>query len=100
RRLGVRLLHAHDFYSNLVATPLGSVLGLPVIVSRRDLANWLRRRERRALALVCRRADRVLCNASAVAEVALADRVRPERICVSPNGLDVHALHERTRRAE
>jgi glycosyltransferase involved in cell wall biosynthesis len=88
----VRVIHAHDFYANLIAVSLGRSLGIPVVVSRRDLAHWLGPLQRRALAMTCRLADRVLCNATEVAALARADGVADDRICVIHNGIDVGAF--------
>jgi glycosyltransferase involved in cell wall biosynthesis len=88
----VRVIHAHDFYANLAAVALGRSLGVPVVVSRRDLAHWLGPVQRRALTVACRLADRVLCNASEVAALARAEGVPGDRISVIHNGIDVDAF--------
>jgi glycosyltransferase involved in cell wall biosynthesis len=89
-RAGARLVHAHDFYSNLVGTAAAQLLRVPLVVSRRDLGHWLSPGQRRALGFVSRHADRVVCNAGAIArQVVAEDAVDPTRLYVIPNGIDV-----------
>src|SRR5262249_16807077 len=51
KRANIRVIHAHDFYSNVIAVAAASVAGVRCIVSRRDLAHWLGATQRRALRL-------------------------------------------------
>lgn len=87
---GIRLLHAHDRYSNIFAAAAG-VLGLsiPTIASKR----WDSRGDpwpmRAASRFALRAATRVLVNSEAVAETAIRDEgVRASRIRVIPNFVD------------
>jgi glycosyltransferase involved in cell wall biosynthesis len=89
RARGVAILHAHDFYANAIAVAVGRLTGLKVIVSRRDLGHWLGAVQRRVLPTLCRWADRVLCNASAVARLAIAEQVPAAKVSVIYNGIDV-----------
>jgi glycosyltransferase involved in cell wall biosynthesis len=89
-RAGARMVHSHDFYSNLVAAVAAPLIGVPLVVSRRDLGNWLSPGQRRTLGFVTRRAHRVVCNAEAIArQVAADDAVDPARLRVIPNGIDL-----------
>lgn len=90
RQEGIRLLHAHDRYSNIFAAAAG-VLGLaiPTVASKR----WDGRGDpwsmRAASRFALRAATRVLVNSEAVAETALRDEgVRASRIRVIPNFVD------------
>jgi glycosyltransferase involved in cell wall biosynthesis len=90
RRENVRIVHAHDFYSNVVGVAAAQLAGVRAIASRRDLAHWLGGTQRKALRLACRMADAVIANAAAVA--AHTERefgVAPEKLHVIPNGIDV-----------
>lgn len=69
RRHRVRIIHAHDFYSNLLGVSAARLARIPSIASRRDLAHFLTRSQRRALMLTCLLADRVLVNATAVGDL-------------------------------
>lgn len=93
RQRAVRVIHAHDFYSNLIGVAAARLAGARVIASRRDLAHWLSPGRRRALRSALRFADRVLANAEAVGRLALREQaVPPSKLRVVPNGIDVAAF--------
>jgi L-malate glycosyltransferase len=95
----VRIVHAHDFYSNLVGVSAARLAGARVIASRRDLGHWLSPLQRRALKLALWAADRVIANAAAVAELVLTRELRDGRkLHVVPNGIDLAAFDARTQR--
>ena len=90
RDRGVRVVHAHDFYSNVIGVAAASVAGARSIASRRDLAHWLGPTQRKALGLACRVADLVVANAGAVAAQTARDFAVPDgKMHVVPNGIDV-----------
>ena len=90
KRENIRIIHAHDFYSNLIGVAAASLAGVRSIASRRDLAHWLGGTQRKALRLACRVADAVIANAEAVAVQTARDfGVAAERLHVVPNGIDV-----------
>jgi L-malate glycosyltransferase len=86
----VRIVHAHDFYSNVVGVAAASLAGVKSIASRRDLAHWLGGTQKKALRLTCRLADAVVANAAAVAAQTARDLgVAAPKLQVIPNGIDV-----------
>jgi len=90
REHGIRVVHAHDFYSNVIGITAASVAGVRSIASRRDLAHWLGATQRKALRLACRVADAVVANAAAVAEQTARDFGVPDgKMHVVWNGIDV-----------
>jgi glycosyltransferase involved in cell wall biosynthesis len=90
KRTNIRLVHAHDFYSNVIAVAAAGLAGIRCIVSRRDLAHWLGPTQRRALRLACRLADAIVANAGAVAEQTERElAVDAHKLHVVPNGIDV-----------
>lgn len=90
RMQGVKLVHAQDFYTNLIAVPAARLAGAKVIVSRLDLAHWHGPRRRQALAMVTRLADRVQANAHAITrQLVEEERIPAEKIEVVYNGLDL-----------
>jgi glycosyltransferase involved in cell wall biosynthesis len=98
RREGVRLVHAQDFYTNLLAVPAARLAGARVIVSRLDLAHWHGPSRRRALAWACRLADRVQVNALAIQrQLVTEERLPAERIALVPNGIDLAGFDARAR---
>jgi glycosyltransferase involved in cell wall biosynthesis len=89
----VAIVHAHDFYSNLLGVAAARLSGARVLVSRGDLADWLTPLKRRALGVACRASDRVVANALAVAAVEHDGLHTPPAILrVVPNGIDVDAF--------
>lgn len=96
RLQGVRLVHAQDFYTNLLAVPAARLAGAKVIASRLDLAHWHGPRRRRALALATRLADRVQVNAHAIKrQLVNEEGIDPERIEVIYNGIDLERFDRR-----
>lgn len=101
RATNATLVHSHDFYSNILGPNVAQVAGVPCVVSRRDLGAWLGPWRRRALTVATKRADHVLCNAHAIRDSLIRDEnIAPERITVVPNGLDLTAFDESTRKTE
>ena len=90
RQHDVRVVHAHDFYSNVMGVTAASLAGARSIASRRDLAHWLGGTQRRMLRIACRVADAVVANAGAVAAQTERDfGVPAAKMHVVPNGIDV-----------
>jgi glycosyltransferase involved in cell wall biosynthesis len=89
----VRIVHATDFNTNLLAFAAGRLAGAKVIVSRVDLGHlregfgkWHREAEK----WNARHADLVVVNADAVREVCIRDeRCKPDRVVVVRNGIDL-----------
>src|SRR3954470_5764855 len=93
RAEGVKVVHATDFNTNLMALGAARLTGAKAIVSRVDLGHlragfgrWHRELEK----LNARAADLVVANADAVREVCIAEEgVKPENCVVVRNGLDL-----------
>jgi glycosyltransferase involved in cell wall biosynthesis len=97
----IRIVHAHDMYSNVFAVPWSRVAGARVIASRRWWHSLPNRRIQTANSLAFRFAHRVLANSASVAEsVEQMDHVPQPRIAVIPNFADDHAFEpmDETRR--
>jgi L-malate glycosyltransferase len=88
----VRIVHATDYYTNLLALGAGKLTGAKVIVSRVDLGHLragFGRWHREAEKWNARHADLVVANADAVREVCIRDEgCDPARVLVVRNGLD------------
>lgn len=90
RRTGTRLLHCHDFYSNLVGAAAARLAGVPYLVSRRDVGVWIGPTRGRVLRVVSRSAPMVLCNAWVIRDLLVNEEgVDPARVTVVPNGIDL-----------
>jgi L-malate glycosyltransferase len=89
----IRIVHATDFNTNLLALAAGRLAGAKVIVSRVDLGHlragfgkWHREAEK----WNARHADLVVANAEAVREVCIREeRCEPARVVVVRNGIDL-----------
>jgi glycosyltransferase involved in cell wall biosynthesis len=92
-REGVKLIHANDFYANVLAVPAARLVGARVICSRFDLGHWYSRAHHMVEALACKSADAVYVNAEAVRALCVDEEgVPPERVCVVRNGIDLPAF--------
>lgn len=93
RKEGVKIIHATDFNTNLLALAVARLTGAKAIVSRVDLGHLrsgFGRWHREAEKLNARFADLVVANADAVREVCIKDEgCKPERVVVVRNGLDL-----------
>ena len=93
RAEGIRIVHATDFNTNLLAVPAARLGGAKSIVSRVDMGHprlgfskWHREAEK----LSARLADLVVANADAVREVCIRDEgCKPQNVVVVRNGLDL-----------
>jgi len=87
----VRLVHAFDFYSNILGVLAARAARVPVVIaSQRDLGDLRPAFQQRLHRWVLARADHVLVNSEAVAARVRASRPREtQRIVMIPNGVDV-----------
>jgi glycosyltransferase involved in cell wall biosynthesis len=98
-RESIRLVHANDFYANVLAVPAARLAGAKVICSRFDLGHWYSRAHHVVEALACRAADAVYVNAGAVRDMCVNDEgVAAEKIAVIRNGVDLAAFDAAARR--
>ena len=84
----ISIVHAFDFYSNLMLLPTARMAGIPILIgSHRQLGDLLSTAQLHAQGLVFRLCNRVVCNSRAAAD-RLVDRGLPEhKIAVIPNAL-------------
>jgi len=89
-REGVKLVHANDYYANLLAVPAARLAGVRVLASRFDLGHWYSRAQHVLEALVSRSADAVYTNAEAVRDMCVDQEGIPAgRVFVVHNGIDL-----------
>src|SRR2546422_2295386 len=92
RREGVQLVHAYGSYPNLFAVPAARLARNCVsIASLRDLGlfSGVSKLKGAAQKLAFSFADCVLANSNAAGNWLLAQGVRPERVHVIPNGINI-----------
>ena len=98
-REGVRLVHANDFYANLLAVPAARLAGAKVIASRFDLGHWYSRAHHVLEALASRTADAVYTNAEAVRDMCVAQEgITADRVVVVHNGIELEQFDDARRR--
>ena len=92
-RESVKLIHANDFYANLLAVPAARLVGAKVICSRFDLGHWYSRGAHLIEAIACRAADAVYVNAEAVRDLCVDEEgLREDKVFVVHNGIDLIAF--------
>lgn len=88
RRAGTLIVHAFDFYSNLVLIPAARLAKVPVVIgSQRQMGDLLSRAKCRAQAAALGWADAVVCNSHAARQALIEQGLRGEQIVVIGNGL-------------
>jgi glycosyltransferase involved in cell wall biosynthesis len=93
---GIDVVHAYSFYGNVFAIPPARLARVPVIIaSIRDCGPYLSTWQQRVQRGVCRLADRVLVNATAVKRWLVDTGYDARRIVVIRNGVDVHRFTPR-----
>jgi len=96
RRRETRLVHAHDFYSILLAVPAARLARAKVIVGRLDMGHWPVGLAKNLLTRATQAADGVIANARAIREMLIdQENVAASRIQVIPNGVDLAAFDAR-----
>lgn len=88
RAKAATIVHAFDFYSNLMLIPTAKWSGVPVVIgSQRQIGDRLTRLQSAAQAVVFHMCDRVVCNSQAAAERLTRQGLSEAKIVVIPNGL-------------
>ncbi len=91
RRDRIQIMHSYNFYGNVFSVPAAKLAGVPcIIASVRDLGVYLRPAQLRAQRWICKLADSIVVNASAIREWLVADGYPASKITVIRNGVDVH----------
>lgn len=92
----IELVHAHDFYTALLAVPAAKLVGAKVVVGRLDLAHFHTPWQRQALIACTRGADHVIANAEAIRQMLIKEEgIAQERITLIHNGLDLPRFDRR-----
>ena len=90
RRDGIQIVHTYNFYPNVFAILPARLSGVPrVVASIRDTGVYQSPMQKRVQRCLCGLADCVVVNAEAVRRWLIEDGVRPERIVVIRNGVDL-----------
>jgi glycosyltransferase involved in cell wall biosynthesis len=86
----IDILHTHDFYTNIFGMTAGALARAPVrIASRRETSGMRSPSQKKAQSFACSLAHQVVANSEAVREQLIGESVRPDKIKVIYNGLDL-----------
>jgi L-malate glycosyltransferase len=96
RRLGVKIAHAFDFYTNLALIPTAKLMGIPIVGSHRQLGDLLTPTQFQAQLAAFRFCDRVVCNSRPAAERLIHAGLSENKIAVIGNALPPIAFAEAT----
>ena len=97
RRDRIQIMHSYNFYGNVFGIPAAKLAGVPcVIASIRDLGVFLRPAQLRAQKFICRFADRIVVNATAIRDWLVADGYSENKIIVIRNGVDTTRYSSRS----
>jgi glycosyltransferase involved in cell wall biosynthesis len=96
-RQRVAIVHAYDFWANLLAVAAGRLALRPVVVSQLDQGHHLSPLQRRGQALARRLATCVVVNASALARQVIAEGTPARKVRVLSQGLDLSRFDRLTR---
>ncbi len=92
----VEVVHAHDFYTALLAGPATKLAGVGLTVGRLDLAHFHTPLQRRALVACSKMADTVIANAEAIRKMLVEEEgIPPERVTIIRNGIDLPRFERR-----
>lgn len=114
RRFRPHVIHAHSpFFDGQAALRVGARLGVPVIYEIRAFweddavdkgkiagGGFVYRQVQRLETAVVRRADRVVCICEGLRTDLIARGIRPEKILISKNGVEIDAFQPRARDEE
>lgn len=93
RQREIRIVHTHDFYTNIFGMAAGLLAGVPVrIASRRETLGMHSAAQKLVERCAYRLAHQVLANADAVRVQLVKEGMRPEKIAVVYNGLDLERV--------
>lgn len=97
RRGKFDVVHAHDLWSNMIATVAGKLAAVPVIVtSQRDLSHdaWYKGSRKKWLRKAQKSSSAILTNARMIRDGLVAEEGLPaEKVRVIHNGVDLDRFH-------
>jgi glycosyltransferase involved in cell wall biosynthesis len=97
RNRNIALVHAQDFYTNVLGVMAARWARVPCIVTRVDLCHNVVGYRRALLRWASRGAARVVVNALAIRELCAEDGVDLRRVTVVRNGIDLEAFDAHAR---
>lgn len=101
RKHKIRVIHTHDFYTNVFGMTAGVLARVPVrIASMRETAGMRTNAQRQLQRIAYKLASHVVGNSKAVRDRLIEDGVAADKITVLYNGLDLERLATKLSREE
>jgi glycosyltransferase involved in cell wall biosynthesis len=98
---GIDIVHTHDFYTNVFGMAGGSVARVSVrVASMRETAEMRSLAQKQVQKVAYSLAHSVVANSKAVADKLISDGIRPDKVSVIYNGLDLKRLETSVTRSE
>lgn len=95
RQHQIKIVHSHDFYSNIFAMSGSTLAGIRGrIASKRETTGTRTPAQRTVERYAFRLARAVVANAGAVKDQLIAEGVRSDKVVVIHNGIDVSRFHQ------
>jgi glycosyltransferase involved in cell wall biosynthesis len=90
RKKRIKILHCHDFYTNVFGTVAGRLAGVPIIInSRRDMGHLIRPSQHMLQRIIFKMSTHIVSNASAIRRnVVEREGIPREKTSVIYNGID------------
>jgi glycosyltransferase involved in cell wall biosynthesis len=91
RKKGIKILHCHDFYTNVFGTVAGRLAGVPIIInSRRDMGDLIRPSQQKLHRMISKMATHIVANAHVIQQRLIdLEHIPSRRISVVYNGIDL-----------
>jgi len=90
KRHEIKVIHAHDFYSNIFAMTAAAIARVPVrVASKRETDGFRTSMQKRIERGAYRFAHKVIANSNAVRDQLIREGASPEKIITLYNGLDM-----------
>ena len=98
---GIDIVHTHDFYTNVFGMAGASVARVSVrVASMRETAEMRSFAQKQVQKVAYSLAHSVVANSKAVADKLISDGIRPDKVSVIYNGLDLKRLETSVTRSE
>jgi glycosyltransferase involved in cell wall biosynthesis len=93
RSANIKILHTHDFYTNIFGMAAGKLARVPVrIASRRETSGMRSGAQKRVQHFAYSLAHHIVANSEAVRSKLIEEGIRADKITVVYNGLDLKRL--------
>jgi glycosyltransferase involved in cell wall biosynthesis len=95
----IKILHCHDFYTNIFGTVAGKIANIPIIInSRRDMGDFISPAKQKLQRVILKMPTHIVANSQAVQNKLVRDeKVREEKVSVIYNGFELPVFSYKSR---